>query len=108
MEENIEKDEQSEKYKEAIEINKQYIKDIKEHNRKSEVEVFDPDVPVFASEKINAGDIIEEAPFLVLESTNKINKDVKLSLYAFSYIFHDEDFKKKIFNLLLMLWHFTQ
>jgi hypothetical protein len=61
---------------------------------------------VFASEKINAGDIIEEAPFLVLESTNKINKDVKLSLYAFSYIFHDEDFKKKIFNLLIPFGNF--
>lgn len=40
---------------------------------------------VFASEKISAGDLIEEAPFIVLETTHKKNTDSKLKAYSYSY-----------------------
>ena len=58
---------------------------------------------VFASERISAGDLIEEAPFIVLETTHKKNTDSKLTSYLFSY-YHDSN--QKDANMLIPFGNF--
>ena len=58
---------------------------------------------VFASEKINAGDLIEEAPFIVLETTQRKNTDSKLTDYSYAY-FHKTN--KNDANMLIPFGNF--
>jgi hypothetical protein len=62
---------------------------------------------VFASEKINAGDLIEEAPFVVLETTHKANRDIKLTYYSYSYAYpYENNLQNKNCNMMIPFGNF--